>query len=291
MRNIDLVALSIFKTVAEEGGIARAAAKLHRVPSNVTTRVQQLERRLGVQLFFRQNRRLVLSPQGQILLTYAEQLLRLATEAEAALRDDTPRGPLRIGTMESTAATRLPPVLARYHRTYPQVRIELITGTVVALMAKVVDNDIEAAFVASAAIVKGLDSQPVFVEELVLIAPASFAKVKTAKDLNGATVLAFGVGCPYRRCLEEWLARTRVAPARIMECNSYHTIVACVAAGTGVAVVPRAVIRAVPAGKVVQTFSLPSDLSKTRTVLVWRKGYRSPALDALRKELGKGGGC
>src|SRR5689334_17789732 len=126
---MDLVALQIFKAVAEEGGITRAAARLHRVQSNVTTRVRQLEDSLGAKLFLRQNRRLVLSPEGKVLLTYADQMLRLSNEAEAALRQGTPRGTLRIGTMESTAAARLPPVLSRYHRTYPEVRIELVTGT------------------------------------------------------------------------------------------------------------------------------------------------------------------
>ncbi len=65
MGNIDLVALEIFKTVAEQGGITKAAARLHRVQSNVTTRIKQLEERLGTRLFLRRNRRLVLSPEGR----------------------------------------------------------------------------------------------------------------------------------------------------------------------------------------------------------------------------------
>ena len=62
---MDLVALHIFKTVAEAGGITRAAARLHRVQSNVTTRVKQLEERLGTRLFHRHKRRLVLSAEGR----------------------------------------------------------------------------------------------------------------------------------------------------------------------------------------------------------------------------------
>jgi len=71
------------------------------------------------------------------LLAYAEQLLRLSAEAELALRSGKPRGKLRIGTLESTAATRLPPVLARYHRANPEVQIELVTGTTAALLEQV----------------------------------------------------------------------------------------------------------------------------------------------------------
>ena len=67
MRTLDLEALHIFRTVAEQGGITRAAVKLNRVQSNVTTRVKQLEERLGTQLFSRQGRRLVLSAEGRLL--------------------------------------------------------------------------------------------------------------------------------------------------------------------------------------------------------------------------------
>ena len=94
--------------VAEEGGITRAAAKLHRVQSNVTTRVKQLEARLGTPLFLRQNRRLILSPEGKRLLAYADQLLRLSAEAEAALRDGVPRGLLRVGPRSADGPFRSP---------------------------------------------------------------------------------------------------------------------------------------------------------------------------------------
>src|SRR3954466_7187812 len=145
---MDLVALRIFKTVAEAGGITKAAARLHRVQSNITTRVKQLEEQLGTRLFHRQKRRLVLSAEGRTLLEYAERLLRLSSEAEAAMRAGAPRGRPRIGPLESTAATRLPPLLSRYHLAYPEVRLELATGTSGALVSRVMSGEIEAALVA-----------------------------------------------------------------------------------------------------------------------------------------------
>ena len=89
---MDLAELRIFKAVAEHGGVNKAAARLNRVPSNVTTRVKQLEESLGTKLFVRQNRRLALSEEGRLLLTYADRLLRLSSEAETALRNGKPRG-------------------------------------------------------------------------------------------------------------------------------------------------------------------------------------------------------
>jgi len=285
MRTIDLGALEIFKAVVEQGGITKAATKLHRVQSNVTTRVKQLEDRLGTKLFLRQNRKLILSPEGKLLLAYADQLLRLSSEAEAVLQGGTPRGTLRLGTLESTAATRLPPILSRYHKAYPEVRIDLVTGTTGALIAQVLNFEIDAAFVAEPFTAENLDSEPAFIEELVLIAPKSFPKIKTPKDIGHKTIIAFATGCSYRRRLEEWLGRAKVASDRVMEFGSYHAIVACVAAGAGIAIVPRSVIRATLGEKEVAAYPLPADISDAKTLLVWRRGHQSKALSAMREEL------
>jgi DNA-binding transcriptional LysR family regulator len=282
---MDLAALRIFKAVAEAGGITRAAARLHRVQSNVTTRVKQLEAELGAELFHRHKRRLVLSAEGKVLLAYADKLLRLSSEAQAALRNGAPRGVLRIGSLESTAATRLPPLLSRYHLAYRDVRLELITGTTGALVARVLSGDIEAAFVAEPFTDEGLETQPAFEEELVLIAPKGLPPIRTAKDLGHTPVLAFTTGCSYRRRLEAWLGRSGIAPERVMEYGSYHAIVACAAAGSGVAVVPRQVMKALRPEGQVNVYPLPANIARARTMLVWRREHRSSALEALKKEL------
>jgi DNA-binding transcriptional LysR family regulator len=282
---MDLVALHIFKTVAEAGGITRAAARLHRVQSNVTTRVQQLEKTLGTTLFHRHKRRLVLSAEGKVLLAYADRLLRLSSEAEAVLRDGSPRGVLCIGSLESTAATRLPPILARFHRAYPDVRLELVTGTTGALVARVRGGDIEAAFVAEPFTPQDLEVQRAFVEELVLITPKGFGAVRGAKDVLHTPILAFANGCSYRRRLEAWLGGAGISPERVMEYGSYHAIVACAAAGSGIAIVPRSVLEALRRGQELDTHPLPREVAQANTMLVWRDGHRSTALDAMRKVL------
>jgi len=279
---MNLTALQIFKSVVEQGGVNKAAAKLHRVPSNVTTRIKQLEEQLGAKLFLRIGRRLALSAEGKLLLPLADQLLRLSSEAEAALRNEKPRGTLRIGALESTAASRLPPVLSRYHQLYPDVQIELVTGTSGALVSRVHKQDVEAAFVAEPFNADGLEVQTVFVEELVLITPKSFGQVRSAKDIGNRTVIAFSAGCSYRKRLETWLGASKVLPDRVMEFQSYHAIIACVAAGSGLAVVPRAVLELTRADRNVAMTALPARIAKTRTQLVWRREHHSAALDAMK---------
>src|SRR5215470_19644259 len=287
MRTIELAALEIFKAVAEPGGITKAAARLNRVQSNVTTRVKQLEARLGAALFVRRNRRLILSPDGKRLLAYANRLLDLSAEAETALRNGAPSGTLVLGSLESTAATRLPPILARYHRLFPEVKIDLVTGTTGALVTKVLDEEVHAAFVAEPFATPALEGESVFTEELVVIAPKTARRIRTPLDIGRATLIAFATGCSYRSRLETWLGTRKMVPERIMEFGSYHAIVACVAAGAGIAIVPRSVLRVSLGRADVAAYRLPPAVAKARTCLVWREGHRSSALDALRAELRK----
>ncbi|EJL54360.1 transcriptional regulator [Rhizobium sp. CF122] len=182
-------------------------------------------------------------PRG-VKSAYAERLLRLSSEAEAALRPGAPRG-----TLESTAAARLPPLLSTYHERYPDVQIELVTGESTALLHRVRSFDVEAAFISEPFCAEGLEAQEAFTEELALRAPKTMAPIKGARDLRNRTVIAFATGCSYRRILEDWLSMSKVVPERVLELASYHAIVACVAAGSGVAIMPRSVLARGPRGK------------------------------------------
>jgi DNA-binding transcriptional LysR family regulator len=284
MRTIDLDSLEIFRTVVQEGGVIRAATKLNRVQSNVTTRIKQLEERLGVALFRRQGRSLVLSAEGELLLGYAQRLFRLADEAESELRSGQPMGVLRIGALESTAGSRLAPLLSRYHRQHPGVVVELLTGTTGALLQRVVQFEIEAAFVSQPFTSQGLNTQKVFDEELVLITAKGSAPVRRASDLAGLTLVAFAAGCSYRKRLEDWLGASAVLPARILELASYQAMIACVAAGTGFAIVPRSLLVALKAASEVQQHELPARVRRNETHLVW-SGTPSKALERLQRLL------
>ncbi|EEC8514656.1 LysR family transcriptional regulator, partial [Escherichia coli] len=89
---MDLTQLEMFNAVAEAGSITQAAAKVHRVPSNLTTRLRQLETELGVDLFIRENQRLRLSPAGHNFLRYSQQILALVDEARSVVAGDEPQG-------------------------------------------------------------------------------------------------------------------------------------------------------------------------------------------------------
>jgi len=277
--------LIVFKTVVDEGGIIAAARKLHRVQSGVTTRIKHLEVELGVTLFLRDKHRLTLSPAGEIFLGYVEQLLRLAEQARQAVLGDTPRGVLRLGTLESTAASRLPPLLAHYHQQYPAVRVALATDTTDALLTGVVSRTFDAAFVVGPVEAMGLEGVRAFDEELVIVAPRAHPAIGRAQDVRTDTLICFPSGCAYRRRLHAWLATGAVMPEKVLELSSYHAIVACVAAGTGIALVPRSVLETLRTRDSIALYPLPEAYAHLTTYLVWRPGEHSPAIQAFQQEV------
>ena len=134
---MELSDLHIFRTVAREGGIVRAARRLHRVPSNITTRIQQLEASIGVQLFTRERNRLALSQSGERLLVYADRMLRLSDEARSAIAGDAPSGVLRLGALESTDGEPAAGDSRRLSQGVPGRECRIDTGTNDALTAAV----------------------------------------------------------------------------------------------------------------------------------------------------------
>lgn len=283
MHRMDLRALEIFQTVALTGSVSKAAIKLNRVQSNISTRIKQLEQQLEKQLFLRHNRGLTLTAEGRMLLPYAERLLQLSMEASQALAEDKPNGVFRIGAMESTAAARMPAILSRYQGLYPAVQIELKTDTAGGLMDRLLEYDIEAALVAEPVSLDGVMTDPVFEEELVLVTPMTFPPLDNTSEISGRTVIAFEAGCAYRRYLEEWLLKAGIVPGGIIAVSSYLAILACVSAGTGYALVPKSVLDMVPTMAQFRCYPLPGNLSRIKTLLIWRADYNSANLDALRE--------
>jgi DNA-binding transcriptional LysR family regulator len=280
MRTIDLESLKIFRTVVDEGGVVRAASKLNRVQSNVTTRIRQLEAHLGTRLFRREGRSIRLSAEGQTLLVYADRLLRLADEAVGEMRTGKPRGAFKLGALESTAGSRLAPLLSRYHSLYPDVVVELATGTAGALVTRVMNFELEAAFVSEPFTAPDLEARPVFEERLVLVTPRAVRKVSGPADIGRSTLISFAQGCSYRKRVEEWLGSANAMPERVLEFASYQAMIACVAAGTGFAVVPKSLLQALRATRSVSQHALPKRISCSRTYIVWN-GDPSSALAGL----------
>ncbi|MBD8682857.1 putrescine utilization regulator PtrR [Pseudomonas sp. CFBP 13719] len=278
---MDLTQLELFRAVAEEGSIAAAAQRVHRVPSNLTTRIKQLESELGVDLFIREKLRLRLSPNGWSFLDYTRRILDLVEEARQAVSGTEPQGSFALGSLESTAAVRIPPLLAAYHHRYPKVELDLSTGPSGDMLDSVLGGRLAAAFVDGPLRHPLLDGRVVYDEEMVLVSARSHAPVSRAQDVNGETIYAFRANCSYRRHFENWFVADGAAPGKIFEMESYHGMLACVSAGAGLALMPRSMLESMPGSSNVSVWTLAEEFRWLHTWLIWRRGAGSPNLAAM----------
>lgn len=287
---MELSDLHVFRTVVEAGGVVRASEVLHRAQSSVTARIFALEHKMGVPLFVREGRRMQLSPAGHVLLGYADRLLELAREAGEAVRENRPSGVFRLGAMESTAAVRLPRPLGVFHEAYPEVNMELYSGDPRDLVNQVLRSELDAALIIDPVSDRRLGSAVIYTEELVIIAEEKHAPIRSPRDIPSRSILAFHHGCPHRRRLEEWFARSHVVPQRILEVGSYHLILGCVALGMGVALVPKSVLDTFAERARLSVHPLRSHLGRVYTRLVWRRDAPQAKVQALARILLEDGG-
>ncbi|TCZ75972.1 LysR family transcriptional regulator [Paenibacillus albiflavus] len=256
--------LRIFQAVAREGSITKAAQMLNYVQSNVTNRIQYLEAQLKTPLFRRSNRGMTLTPAGENLLGYADKILILIDEAVKSTQySDHPSGPLRIGSIETTAVIHLTPLLTEYQSRYPDVNVSLITGVTHALLQRVLDYELDGAFVYGPIDHPDIEHVAAFEEELVLISELGKSDMH---ELLSKPMLFFDVGCTHREKAESFLRGTGLTTYQIMEFGTLAVILDGVSAGLGVSMLPRSSIAKAEEKGIIASHRLPEEY---RALQVW----------------------
>ncbi|RXT07984.1 LysR family transcriptional regulator [Ammoniphilus sp. CFH 90114] len=269
---MDLQALKVFQTVVKAGSITRAAQELNYAQSNVTTKIQQLETMYQTTLFYRHNRGITLTTKGQLLLGYVERISHLIDETEKAMKDDhTPKGPLRLGSMETTAAVRLPRLLSQYHHLYPDVDLSLVTGPTEQHVQGVLQYELDGAFVAGPIDHPDLIQKVVIEEKLVLITDKIHPPLCSLGDIRTRTLLVFRAGCSYRAKLQQWMHQEGIIDPKIMEFGTLEAILGCVSAGLGVSLLPFSVIEKHVQSSTLTYHSIPEPYSSVQTLFIRRK--------------------
>jgi|SRR5215472_4208174 len=242
--------LSTFRTVAAELSFTRAAAKLGYVQSAVTSHIKALEDELGVRLFDRLGRRIVLTQAGTQLLGYADTILQLTHEATAVIGGPAePTGPVIVSAPEVLCAYRLPPVIRELHQRHPGIRLLFRADPTGALDSSLrhalANGDIDTAFVLeeNLASTGSLSVEHLTSEPLVVVAapqhPLAQASSVEPADLDGVPALLTDKGCGYRRLFERALHSAGARPAIAGEFTSGETVKRCVEAGTAIGVLAR----------------------------------------------------
>lgn len=280
---MDAADLRIFEAVARLGGMNRAAGELGTVQSNVTQRIRQLEAELTVPLFERHPRGVALTSAGRRLLPYAARVAQLLTEARRAAADDgLPKGPLVIGSLETTAALRLAPVLAAFAASYPEVDLSLVTGTSAELVGQVLDRRLEGAFVCGPVHHPELAEETVFREELVLVTQRTSLGIEALLVARELKIVVLRAGCSYRQRLEEILARRGIVGLRLLEFGTIDGLLGCAAAGLGITLLPRGIVAGAWREGRVTVHALPKEEALVQTLFIRRRdAFVSSALAAF----------
>ena len=268
--------LKIFDAVAECGSITLAAKKLHRVPSNISTRIQKLEQSIGQSLFTRDSNRLKISQAGESLHSYAKQILALADQAIMQFEDPSPRGTLRIGSMEAVAATYLSQYLSAYHHDFPDVTLNVKTQHTDGLIKEVLNSEVDLALVANPNEHPALNRLLIINEPMVLVSSQNIRQLDSFQ--NTVTLLGFAQGCYYRKCLMQW-AESKDLNFELHEIQSYHSMLNCASAGMGIGITPLSLLKQFHDKDNIKTHALPTSLKQTKTYLIWRKDNLMPSME------------
>jgi LysR family transcriptional regulator, cell division regulator len=280
--------LNLFATVARHGNITKAAQRLNTVQSNVTTRLRLLEEELGVPLFQRHHQGVTLTRAGHDLLPFAQQAEALLQKArDTVSHNGQPHGALRLGSMETTAAARLPALLKAYAPSHRNVDIAVETGTTRNLIQAVLEYRLDGAFVAGPVEHDDLDAIPSFVEELVLVSTSRHRSLETALREGGIHKLfVFRVGCSYRQRLERFLGARGITLINQLEFGTLEGILGCVSAGLGVTMLPLSVVDPYARRKEVAVHRISPEDARSETVFITRRDtLRSLALEEFLRTL------
>ncbi|WP_414440414.1 LysR substrate-binding domain-containing protein [Burkholderia sp. 22PA0099] len=280
---MDLADLKTLEAVARHGSMNKAAAELHTVQSNVTARIRSLEDELGVTLFQRHARGVTVTPAAQRMLPFVGKIAQLVSEARSAATDTgEPSGTLTLGTLETTMALRLSPLLTEFARTWPDVRLVVSSGTTAGLMQDVIDYRLDGAFVAGPVKHPALYVEPVFAEELVLVTSPAIRSLKELAGQRDLKTVVFQAGCSYRQRLDAFLTGIGVVVAKPLEFGSLDAIVNCVSAGVGITLLPKGVVADAATSGDVALHRLPRELAHVETMFVRREDtYVSSAMTAF----------
>lgn len=244
---MELRQLNTFRTVASTLNFSRAAEVLNYVPSNVTMQMKALEDELGVRLFDRLGKQLVLTTAGKRFLTHIEGVLNQLDEARSVVHDnENLSGTLTISANEVLCAYRLPAVFRLFRSRYPGVRLIFRSVPNQELKQTLFEGTSDVVFMLDEPIrASTLAVEPLLEETFRLFAapdhPLSKRTVLQLDDFHGEVFLTNEKGCPYRTMFDRSFEKEGIDSITYLEFQSAEAIKQCAITGIGIAFLPEIV--------------------------------------------------
>jgi len=236
--------LRAFLTVAKLMSFNKAADRLNYAQSSISAQIQTLEGELGVRLFDRLGRRIMLTDAGERLVPYATRIVDLAEETHGEIGgSNQPEGSLAIRIPETLGVYRLPPVITEFSSRFPRVRLNFTTCAHESLQKDLRQGITNLAFLLAESIHSAdMDVEALGFEPVVLVASPEHRlgkeRLVRTVDLRGEKILLTRVDCSYRRLFEGILEEGGIPIDSTVIFHSVETLKRCVMAGMGITVLP-----------------------------------------------------
>lgn len=238
-----------FVTTAELHSITRAASKLGYTQAGISHLIHALEEDLGIPLLIRSKTGTVLTPEGTALLPYVQQLLRQEEDVRNKAIDlrGLTEGSLRIGTFSSVAIHLLPQILSLFQERYPGVEVSVLNGDYADVETALLDNSIEAGFVAIPSR-EEFNVFSLFSDRLLAVVdadnPLGQAATLEPRDLKDQTFIVPAEGSNYT--IGKLFAQAGVYPQKQLNINDDYAAIVMVRRKLGVTILPELLVRELP---------------------------------------------
>src|SRR3954453_20376222 len=280
---MELRHLRTIAAVARHGSFSKAAEELHLAQSAVSQQIRRFEQELGVEVFRRSSRSVEITPEGEVILSYAQRVLREVDGLHGELQELTGlvRGEVRIGGMYPTGPYDLADLFAQFRERHPGVAVNMVEDTQDDLLARLRADELDCAFTAVEPDTLGdeyaatLIWEEAFVVALPVPHPLASADHVTFDQLAGEDLIAYRENSALRRRLERTMADRGLAPRNAFICTEMAAVRALVSKGLGLAVIPGSATE--QEGPPIVLRPIGPDRFTWPVALIWRARRRQPA--------------
>jgi len=288
---MELKQLKSFVAVAEALHFGRAAERLHMAQPALSAQIKALEEEIGARLLFRTTRKVSLTSTGALFLEEARRTLERADEALRRARsshlDDIPW--LRIGGVDTATAGLLPKIIRDFRKRFSSVDLRVVEMLTAPALEALLNHHLDLAFVRVMPSDPLLESRHVFTEPLVAVLPADH-ELARKRAVTREQLAGEGLVLPPRNArpihhdmLRDWFREGGFSPAITQEANERHMILAVVAAGLGISILPKWVSQFQHPDVVFRP--IRESPPQVEVHLVRRRSYRSTIADEFESML------
>lgn len=276
--------LKAFLAIAEAKTFTAGARRVNVTQAAISMQIRQLEEEVGLPLFTRTPRRVILTEAGEYLLERARKILREHDSALAEIAEvaGAEYGRLRIGSASGTfAMNQLPGILAGLREKFPNADLTVSAGTSQALVDKMMHGEIDTAFVSLPVDNLNISTESLFSDEIVATAhpkhPLAKEKFISAATLAGEKLILGERGGNTRRMIDEFFQAANVKPNITMELTRQEAITQMVENGMGVGMAgAKSVAKEIREGRLISWFIEGAEIKWELGLARLRGGHFSP---------------